>query len=66
MRYELIKRRRMMKKSQSEMASLLGLTRVTYATLEGGKMDPRLSHIETLLKLFGMDEKEVADLMRNE
>lgn len=50
--------------SQAEMADKIGCNRATYAAIEIGKRDGRMSFWNNLKKAFGISDADIGGLMR--
>lgn len=50
--------------SQAEMAKKIGCNRATYAAIEIGKRDGRMTFWNNLKKAFGISDADIGGLMR--
>lgn len=66
MRKELYMFRHDKKLSQREMADKIGCNRATYAAIEIGKRDGRMTFWNKLKKAFGVSDAEIGGLMNND
>lgn len=53
-----------MRLSQEEMAKKIGVNRATYAAIEIGKRDGRVTFWNKLQKAFGIPDADIGGLMR--
>lgn len=52
--------------SQREMADKIGCNRATYAAIESGKRNGRVTFWDDLKKAFNVSDTEIGGLMRND
>lgn len=64
MRSGLYMFRHRMRLSQAEMADKIGCNRATYAAIEIGKRDGRMTFWNNLKKAFNVSDAEIGGLMR--
>jgi DNA-binding XRE family transcriptional regulator len=50
--------------SQAEMADKIGCNRATYAAIESGKRDGRMTFWNALKKAFGVSDSDIGGLMK--
>lgn len=53
-----------MRLSQAEMAKKIGCNRVTYAAIESGKRDGRMTFWNALKSAFGISDTDIGGLMK--